>query len=118
MKRIYIACPYSHPDATVREARFELVNEVSAWFVSNKFSVFSPISMSHPIAKYMDNHNDSDFWVNLDLDWLKECDIMVIVQAPGWAMSRGIRREIDYALKLGIKIRNLDPDTMEVDGGL
>jgi len=114
MKRIYIACPYSHQNPEIRNVRFEIANAVSALFIEHGYSVFSPISMSHPIARHMGNHNDSEFWVNIDLDWLKECHTIVVVKAPGWDFSSGINRELNYARDLGIEIRYIDPGNMEV----
>ncbi len=49
---IYLASPYSHPDARVRQRRFEEACQAAAAITRAGLSVFSPISHSHPIARY------------------------------------------------------------------
>ena len=47
---IYLASPYSHPDAVVREQRFRDVCLAAARLIRAGQIVFSPIAHSHPIA--------------------------------------------------------------------
>lgn len=49
MRKIFLACPYSHADAEVVEQRFRACNEVAATIVRAGHVVFSQVSMSHPI---------------------------------------------------------------------
>ncbi|MBX9335961.1 DUF1937 family protein, partial [Serratia marcescens] len=48
MRKIFLACPYSHADANVVQQRFIACNEVAAAIVRAGSAVFSQVSMSHP----------------------------------------------------------------------
>lgn len=96
---LYLACPYTHPDANVRLARFNLVTKAAAALIQRGHIVFSPITMTHPIDIVMaggDNTLGSDFWVNFDQTFMDRCDVFVLLPLEGWQESSGIRREIDY----------------------
>ncbi len=49
---IYLASPYSHPDAVVREYRFRAACQAAASVMRSGQHVFSPIAHSHAIAEY------------------------------------------------------------------
>ena len=99
--KIYLACPYSHPDPAVREARFEAVNRAAAQLMRLGHSVFSPISMTHPIAEAADLPKGWDFWAAQDLPFLEWCDKVVVLMLPGWKESTGVDEEVRIALDMG-----------------
>ena len=106
MKKIYLAAPYSHPDKSIREHRVEMVNRKAADLMTQGNLVFSPLSHSHPISQYCTaNPCDHDFWLKQDLWILAICDEMHILCLNGWAESKGIKAEIDFAEKHGISVR-------------
>jgi nucleoside 2-deoxyribosyltransferase len=104
MIKIYLACPYSHKDKAIREARVSAADECAAWLLGQGFNVFSPLSHSYNIARFMDNHNDSDFWVNLCMDFVDWCDVFAILKVPGHMQSKGIATEFARAEATGKKI--------------
>ena len=104
-KKLYICHPYSSPDLVIQEQRFESANREAAKFIDDGHIVFSPVSMSHPIAKYLGNANDSQFWVKQDLAFIEWADEVVVVCAPGWAHSKGIMAEVEYAGLRGKPVR-------------
>lgn len=53
MRKIFLACPYGHADSAVVEQRFELSNAVAARIVRGGATVFSQVSMSHPINGHL-----------------------------------------------------------------
>ena len=95
--KMYLAIPYSHPDKKVREQRFELANRITAWLYEQGITeVFSPISHSHPIAKYLPEkyHTDSfDFWMGVDKPFMDWADKLLIVDIEGVMDSPGVRYE-------------------------
>jgi len=99
--KIYLCSPYSHPDEAIREARFESANRMAAELMLEGHTVFSPISHSHPIAKYVGNPNDSNFWLKQDRAFISWCDAVIINGINGWNDSHGIRKEIRWARELG-----------------
>jgi hypothetical protein len=113
MKKIYLAAPYSSPDAAVREERFRLVNIMAGNLMREGYCVFSPISHSHPIAELMDDVDncDHDFWLKQDMSFLRYwADELWVLQLPGWNKSRGVEAEINKAVMFGIKIRFIKPE--------
>jgi nucleoside 2-deoxyribosyltransferase len=98
--KIYLACPYSHPRHKIRKRRFEAANKEAAKLIRSGHVVFSPLSHSHPIAKYMDNANDSKFWVVQDKVFIEWCDKVVVLCIEGWDKSKGVLAEIKEAGRL------------------
>jgi len=93
-KKIYLACPYSHPDEEVRKQRFKLACKW-AYKLTGDYIVYSPLSHSVPIAHYGGrNYTDHKKWMEQCLPWLKLCDEFFILCLPGWEHSRGIQEEI------------------------
>lgn len=93
--KIYLAAPYSHHHADVRESRVAETTRVAARLMEQGHVVFSPITHGHECAKYLpkalvENH---DFWIQQCLPMLEDCDLMVVVPLEGWRESRGIMLE-------------------------
>ena len=111
---IYLACPYSSMDAELREHRFQIACRLAARLMDRGHVVFSPISHSHPIAKYLNNHNDSEFYVKQDLTFLPYCTELQVINLSGWMLSRGVAREVVEAKRRGIPCYLVDSLTGEV----
>lgn len=106
MKKIYLACPYSHPDPSERERRVAIVNKKAAELMEQGNLVFSPLSHSVPISEYCKVHSTNhDFWIQQDLWILEVCNEMNILCLDGWQQSRGIEIEKTLAVKLNIPIK-------------
>ena len=54
---IYLACPYSHDDSSVREHRFHAACRAAAQLIRAGHVVFCPVVHSHPLAEV-----DADHW--------------------------------------------------------
>lgn len=101
MARIYLAAPYSHNPAL----GFQEASRAAARLMDAGNIVFSPLSHSHPIAQIGEmDALDQGFWLRQDLPFLKDSDVLVVLQLPGWEISKGVRREIDYAGSLQIPV--------------
>ena len=74
--KIYLACPYSHPSESVREARVHLSDRVAARLISQGHIVFSPLTHSHRIARHLSNALDLCFWLRQDLTFLEWADTL------------------------------------------
>ena len=90
---IYLASPYSHPDADVRRDRFEAACRVAAGMMRAGDLVFSPIAHSHPIAVHGGLPLDWEFWKPWDRWALAHCDRFAILTLDGWQESRGVTAE-------------------------
>jgi len=97
---IYLASPYSHPDAAVVERRFEAACQAAAALIRQGKTVFSPIAHSHSICRY-GLPGDWRFWQRQDLEYLDACDEVVVLKLEGWQESRGVQAEIAAARALG-----------------
>ena len=105
MIKVYLACPYSHADKSVREHRVEQVNKKAAELMMSGYLVFSPLSHSHPISKHCDvDPCDNGFWLRQDLWILKFCDELHILCIDGWKQSVGIKIEIKEAKNIGMEV--------------
>lgn len=106
---IYLACPYSHPDPAVREARFRVANAAAAVLMGRGEAVFSPISHSHPIAVQCGLPGDFDFWRDFDEAMIAASSSLAVVMLDGWRESRGVTAEIEMAEKRGMPVEYIDP---------
>ncbi len=101
---IYLASPYSHPDAAVRQARFEAACHAAAELIRRGHVVFSPIAHSHCIAQH-GLPADWGYWERHDRRLLAACDELWVLKLEGWQHSRGVQAEIAIAWAMGKPIR-------------
>lgn len=93
---IYLACPYSHPDPAVRQARHEAANRAAARIMEEGRLVFSPLSHSHPVEQHMAEIHDTAWWMRQDLAFMEHCTECVVLTLPGWRDSKGVAIEIAW----------------------
>lgn len=103
----YLASPYSHPEAHVREWRFQKVCAAAAALMRDGELVFSPIAQSHPIALYGALPLGFDFWERYDRAVLACCRRVLVYKLPGWDASKGVAAEIAIAIELDIPVDHL-----------
>lgn len=101
---IYLACPYSHLNPEVVEARYHFVTKVAGAMMGKGQVIFSPITHSHVVAREWTLPTDWEFWREQDLEILKRCDAVAVLKLPGWQESIGVRAEIDAAIMNGIPV--------------
>lgn len=107
---VYLATPYSSPDAFIREIRFNIVNKVAANLIKQGLHIFSPISHSHPLAMVGDLPKGFDFWVQYDRAFLECCQKLLVLRLDGWQDSKGVNGEMQIAKELNIPIEFMDFD--------
>jgi hypothetical protein len=125
MKKAYLATSYTWKSKwrnvpiigkllhkLVMHTRYIRVSKATAALLeSTGWNVFSPITHSHIIPKWIpDRLNTHTFWLGLDFDWIKECDEMWVFMQPGWMDSFGVTEELKLARKIGMKIRYIHMD--------
>lgn len=108
---VYLGSPYTASTLAEMEERFKRVCQEAADLMNEGYEVFSPIVHSHPLADYMDPklRTDHDFWMRQDLAILKHADFMYVLQLPGWTLSRGLKREMEFATDNGIPVIFREP---------
>ena len=108
---IYLASPYSHALAEVREQRFQEALRASAWLMNKGEIVFSPIAHSHPIAV---NHSlplGWEFWERMDTVFVARSSGVIVLTIEGWDTSKGVQAEIAIAKQAGLPVRLLFLDS-------
>lgn len=106
----YIASPYSHPDPSIREARFLCVRNYTYEMLRRGRHVFSPIVYSHQFAVDFDLAGPFDQWEKFDFDMIDRCDELVVLMLGGWDRSVGVKAEIEYARRKGKNVSYVDYD--------
>jgi len=106
---IYLAAPYSHELKRVKRDRYRAVSKAAAILMKRGEIVFSPISMTHPMAVYGDLPGDWLFWEKFDCEFLTVCDRFLILELEGWMVSKGVMAELDLARRLKKNIGTLTP---------
>jgi nucleoside 2-deoxyribosyltransferase len=107
MSFVYLASPYSHAEAEVRNARHVAACKKAAQYANKGIPHFSPIAQSHHVADHMDEAKrmDFDLWMKIDLPLLRMSSELHVLCIEGWRSSRGVAREIEYADALGIPVK-------------
>ena len=100
---IYLASPYAHESAAVREARLEAVRHVCGKMIDEGRIVLSPLVYAGELA--MRGFHAPQGWYAWDLQFLARADELLVLQLPGWEHSNGILVEIAAAQARGIPIR-------------
>lgn len=101
---IYLASPYSDPDAQVREARFRAACRKTAEMTRDGRIVYSPIVHSHPLS-LLGLPGDWPFWAAHNQRMLRSSSALAVLQLPGWEESRGIHAEVEIAQALHLPVR-------------
>ena len=121
---IYLASPYSHPEARVREERVRLTAVHAADMMRIGRHVFAPIVHGHSITEHwaavhpehLRPHDEVDlerahhaWWMAQCMAFLRHASELVVLKLAGWEESIGIKLEVRLARELGIHIRYRDP---------
>jgi hypothetical protein len=114
-KLYYLACPYTHPDRKIMDARLEEVTRIAVELLKQGIYVFSPISYNGPWEKYNLPHEFS-FWEDFDKTFITKCDGIFVLRLEGWDKSIGVKAEIEFAHQIDIPVYHITPN--DVDSGI
>ncbi len=92
---IYLATPYSHPDPSIQELRYEKACELTRILVDNSVPCYSPIAFWNPISVRFSLPGDHGFWSAQDSAAMRGCSDMWVIKLEGWARSRGVANEMN-----------------------
>ena len=107
--KVYLASPYGGNGGPIARIlcgwKFSKVTKVAAYWMERGLNIFSPVTHSHPIAKYRNfSHGE---WLDFDFQWIDACDELWVLCQPGWQSSDGVSKETKYAKSKGIPIKFL-----------
>lgn len=100
----YLASPYSHEDPKIIEQRYELANKVAYQLIIKGYTMIEPISMNHVKALKYDMPKDFKFWQTRDTLLISRCDGVIVAMIDGWAESKGVVAEIEFAESLELPV--------------
>lgn len=98
MSYIYLGSPYTHSDPNVMEQRYRAVREATALLTRAEYTVYSPIVHYHDLAKHYVMPKDFAFWTKHNINMLRHANLFAMLTLPGWADSKGLDWEYDYAI--------------------
>ena len=104
MKLYFIACPYSDPDSNVVEMRFQACTQYAAELALKGIATYSQITMTHPINQYLASQGQKVAWSEIDMEFLKRCDGLIVLTLAGWEKSGGGAAEIQFFKDKGLPV--------------
>jgi len=110
----YLASPYSHPSAVVREQRFQAACRAAAALMQQGRVVYSPIAHTHPIAVLCDLPKGWEYWRQYDEAFLAASSEVVVLMLDGWQESAGVQAEIEIAERDGKPVRYMTPEELGI----
>lgn len=105
---IYLAGPYSHELAKVRQERFEALTKKAAELMRAGHVVYSPITHGHTIAMAHTLPMDFIYWKGQCFEMLRHARQLTVLRLPGYVDSVGVTAEIKLALDLHLPIEYID----------
>lgn len=106
---IYLASPYSHPEPTVRQARYEAALAYSNFAFATGRLIFSPIVYGHPFAEAFDTPTTHDHWAGFNEEILRMCSLLTVLKLPGWHESVGVNAEMELAWAINVPVTFAEP---------
>ena len=111
---LYVAAPFTHREAKIREHRFQAVCRASALLMQSNICCFSPLSHSVPIVRHGKlDELDSDFWQTMDIPFLECSDELLVLCLDGWKRSKGVLAEMFFALEHNKPITLIEENEIE-----
>jgi len=104
-RKIYLATAYTGYETK----SFNIANKVAAELIGEGHYVFSPISMSHPIAQLGTLDGSWNTWKELDMEFIRWCDEIVVINFGNEIIdenheiskSVGVQDELKYGKEIG-----------------
>lgn len=108
----YLATPYSKYCKGI-DVAFEHAAALAAKLLIKGVKVFSPITLTHPMAIYGHiDPLDHKIWIPFDETMMRMADALIVAMMDGWRESFGIAHEIRYFTGDNKPVVYLDPETL------
>lgn len=104
----YLASPYSHEDAEVRDARYGLALAAVARLIDAGACVYSPIVHSHELSRRHALKSDAGFWWTYNRTMIRYAGRMIVLRIDGWDQSPGVAQEMAFAKQIGLRLSFID----------
>ena len=113
IKKAYIAGAYTAKTPEEVEENVKRAEAIAWMYYLKGYAVFCPHAQTHRIHLRF-NHDEIfeyEDWLQADIAWLKDCDVIVFVS--GWGGSKGARMEHIIAKALGKEIHYLAEEEIQ-----
>lgn len=111
---IYLASPYSAPDAATRQLNFELVEHCVACLTQRNVPAFSPILYLHTLSHKYNLPTYAGFWERFNMQFLRKAGAIYVLKIDGWEESLGVRQEMEFAKAAYLPLHFVDENGIEV----
>jgi hypothetical protein len=106
---IYLASPYSHEKAWVREFRYKKTYEFTRYCTMKGELIFSPVVYGHQFVEKDKAVISYSFWQPFNEHMILACSEMRVLCLMGWKESKGVRAELAFAEAHGMPITFAEP---------
>lgn len=97
------------------DAAFDEASRIAAAFMDAGVCIFSPITHSHPIARFTTLSPADGMWVTLHKPFMALCGGMIFCRMPNWSESEGLKIEEEHFLTvLKRPVVYVDPDHLDL----
>jgi hypothetical protein len=113
---IYLASPYAHPDADIRDERYRQACAAQVQLMRQGKPVFCPIAAHAGLVSMLltaEERNSHDFWMAQDLPILERSLALYVLCLKGWHASKGVAAEVLHAQRHKKLIIYLSEDFLE-----
>lgn len=109
----YLASPYTHPSALVREQRYRDLQHFAGPLMAMGYYVYAPILNTHPVADLYGLPVEFEWWEGFNRAFIERSAGIIVANIDGWRESRGVAHEIALGRELGLPIY-----VMHLDGAI
>ena len=117
MNRYYfLASPYKGSEEE-KEYRYRQSQEIVAYFLKHKISIFAPILYNETIIKSFNGINlelRRELLMPMNLNFLYRSFGVLILKIEGWDKSLGMKQYIEFCSENSIPTYDLDPMKVEI----
>lgn len=116
---LYVASPYTHESADLRDWRFRMVCRATAALIKKGWLAYSPIAQTIPLNAHGDVGGKWADWADYDTRFLHKCTAgFAILKLGGWDRSVGVTAELESARKYGFPLYSVDQSSFEITSGI
>lgn len=100
----YLASPYTHPSALVREQRYRDLQHYAGPLMAMGYYLYAPILNTHPVASQYSLPMEFEWWEGFNRAFIERSAGIIVADMDGWRESRGVAHEIALGRELGLGV--------------
>lgn len=102
---IFLAAPYMHPQAHIRQLRADFVARATAILLAHGHPVLSPVLAWHAVIEDLPHQirYSEAYWKRVEVESFVRCDFFLAISLQGWERSAFVRQGSRLAHEAGIQ---------------